>query len=149
MVWRVPSQAGLPTSPRGSERARQNTAEHGPGRRLVLILSQDAVASALLGALVETLGYLVQFHRPPGGAGLSHRARPSVAMVNCNDPTLLTADLLSRAKMPGGSVVIFGVPDAIVRVRTLARQFGLHALLMPVSLDGLDETLRQAIARVC
>jgi hypothetical protein len=131
MVWRLPSQARMPT------------------RRLVLILSQDAVAAALLGALVETLGYLVQFHRPPGNVRPLHRTQPSVAMVNCNDPSLLTADLLSRTKMLGGSVVIFGVPDAITRVRALAREFGLHALLMPVSLEALDETLHQAIARVC
>jgi hypothetical protein len=131
MVCRLPSQAHMPT------------------RRLVLILSQDAVAAALLGALVETLGYLVQFHRPPGDARIPDPAQPSVAMVNCNDPSLLTADLLGRTQLRGGSVVIFGVPDAITRVRTLAREFGLHALLMPVSLDVLDETLRQGIARVC
>ena len=116
----------------------------------MLILSADVVAAALLGALVETLGYLVQFHQPPGDADDSfRRARPSVAMVDCGDPSLLTEELLGRAKMRGVSVVMFGTRAAMARMRELAREFELQEVIMPVAVDALDETLRDAISRVC
>jgi DNA-binding NtrC family response regulator len=108
------------------------------------------VAAALLGALVETLGYLVQFHQPPASADEAvRRAKPSVAMVDCGDPSLLTDELLGRAKMRGVSVVIFGTRRAMERVRDLAREFGLQEVMMPVSVEALDETLRDAISTVC
>ena len=60
----------------------------GPGKHVVLILSSDAVAAALLGALVETLGYLVRFYRPPEPPEIAlRRERPSIALIDCADPT--------------------------------------------------------------
>lgn len=129
----------------------QPASEDGPpGRHVVLILSADVVAAALLGALIETLGYLVQFHQPPENPDDAlRRAKPSVAMVDCADPSLLTDELLGRAKMRGVSVVIFGTRSVMTRVRDLARQFELQEVIMPVSPDALDETLRHAISTVC
>ena len=46
---------------------------------VILILSDDAVAAALLGALVETLGYTVRFAHPPEDSEQSiRRVRPKV-----------------------------------------------------------------------
>lgn len=116
-----------------------------PGKQVVLILSSDAVAAALLGALVETLGYLVRFYHPPElPDALMRRQRPSVAMVDCEDPTMMNHEILGRARMRDISVVIFGTADALRRVRELALQHQLDTLLMPPSLDTLDETLRRA-----
>jgi len=131
--------------------SQQPTDDDGSAEKhVVLILSSDVVAAALLGALVETLGYLVQFHQPPGDADDAfRRSKPSVAMVDCGDPSLLSAELLGRARMRGVSVVIFGTRSAMTRVRDLAKQFELQELIMPVSLDALDETLQQAISEVC
>ena len=121
-----------------------------PEKHVVVILSADVVAAALLGALVETLGYLVQFHQPPAPVDeVLRRTRPSVAMVDCGDATLLSSELLGRAKMRGVSVVIFGSAHAMARVRNLAREHELHEIIMPVSVDALDDVLKQAISSVC
>jgi DNA-binding NtrC family response regulator len=121
-----------------------------PGKHVVLILSSDAIAAALLGALVETLGYLVRFYRPPEDPEQAmKRAKPSVAMVDCDDPTLMREDLFGRARMRGISVVMFGSHDALQRVQSLAQEHALDTLIMPASLDALDETLRKVVAELC
>ena len=121
-----------------------------PGKHVVLILSSDAVAAALLGALVETLGFLVRFHHPPEEPDAAlKRERPSVAMVDCDDPTVLKEELLGRARMRGISVIMFGTPEALRRVQSLAAEHALDTLIMPASLDALDETLRKAVADFC
>ena len=119
-------------------------------RHLVLVLSGDAVAAALLGALVETLGYLVQFFRPLSAQNqATPAAAPSVAMVDCADPSRLSVELLNRSTMRGVSAVIVGAPDALERTRSLAREFSLANLIVPMSVDALDEPLRHAIAQAC
>lgn len=121
-----------------------------PGKHVVLILSSDAVAAALVGALVETLGYLVRFFRPPELPDVAfRREKPLVAMVDCDDPTVMTDETLGHAKMRGISVVIFGSADALRRVRQLALDHALDTLIMPASLEALDETLRKAVADYC
>lgn len=119
----------------------------GPGKHVVLILSSDAVAAALLGGLVETLGYLIRFYRPPEDPDdAMKRARPSIALIDCADPTLMKEDVLGRARMRGVSMVIFGTSDALRRVRALVAEQELDTLIMPSTLDILDETLRAALA---
>ena len=47
------------------------------------------------------------------------------------------------------SVVIFGSRDALYGVRTLAAEHALDTLIMPATLESLDETLRKALADTC
>lgn len=130
--------------------ARASDAGDSPGKHVVLILSSDAVAAALLGALVETLGYLVRFYHPPEDPDEAiRRARPSVAMVDCEDPTVMNDGVLGRARMRGISVVMFGSAEALNRVRQLALEHELDTLIMTASLDELDETLRKAVKEAC
>ena len=118
----------------------------GPGKHVVLILSSDAVAAALLGGLVETLGYVVRFYRPPEPAEIAiRREHPSIALIDCADPTLMKEDVLGRARMRDVSVVIFGTAEAMRGVRALVAAHELDTLIMPVTLDTLDETLRNAV----
>ena len=120
------------------------------GKHVVLILSSDAVAAALLGALVETLGYLVRFYHPPEEPDATlRRERPSVAMIDCADPTVMKDEVFGRARMRGISVVMFGTADALDRVRQIAVDHALDTLIMPATLDSLDETLRKAVAEFC
>lgn len=121
-----------------------------PGKHVVLILSSDSVAAALLGALVETLGYLVRFFHPPEPPDDAlKRERPSVAMVDCDDPTVMNDELLGHARMRDISVVIFGTAECLKRVRQIAQEHHIDALTMPASLDVLDETLRKAVEEAC
>lgn len=121
-----------------------------PGRHVVLILSTDVVAAALVGALVETLGYLVRFFTPPETPDDAlRRTRPAVAMIDCEDPTLVNTELLGRARMRGISVLMFGTAAAIGQVQELVAEHELDTVIMPASLAELDESLRTAIAKTC
>lgn len=130
--------------------SRRGDAEGAPGKHVVLILSTDAVAAALLGALIETLGYLVRFYRPAQHPDEAFkREKPAVAMVDCDDPTVMREDVLGRARMRGISVVIFGSADALHRVRDLALEHALDTIIMPATIEELDETLKKAIQASC
>jgi CheY-like chemotaxis protein len=115
---------------------------------MILILSDDAVAAALLGALIETLGYDVRFPRPPEGVDQTmRRVRPKVCLLDCDDPAACTDELLGRTMMRGISVVIFGTPTALERVRALAMEHAIDTLLVPPDPDVLDATLRRALRK--
>lgn len=115
---------------------------------MILILSDDAVAAALLGALIETLGYAVRFARPPENAEQSiRRVRPKVCMVDCDDPAKCTDELFGRAMMRGISVVIFGTATALESVRALATQHEIDMLLVPPDAARVDATIKRALLK--
>jgi len=113
----------------------------------VLILSEDAVVAALLGGLVETLGYQVQFARPPESPEDSlRRLKPRICLVSSDDPAVARSEFLGRAAMRGVCVVIFGTAEALEHVRKVAIDHNLDTLLMPPELDDLEEELQRANA---
>jgi len=115
---------------------------------MILILSDDAVAAALLGALIETLGYSVKFARPPETPEQSiRRVRPKVCMLDCEDPASCSAELLGRAAMRRISVVIFGTAQALERVRQVAAEHDIDTLLVPPEPEELDATLKSALRK--
>jgi DNA-binding NtrC family response regulator len=115
----------------------------------VLILSADAVGAALLGALIETLGYEIRFAEPAESGDQSlRRVRPHVCLVDCVEPAACSDGLLGRARMRGVSVVIFGTPDALERVRALTLEHDIDTLMMPANAEALDETIQRALRKV-
>ena len=115
---------------------------------MILILSEDPVAAALLGALIETLGYPVRFARPPENTDQTiRRVKPKVCLLDCADPASCNEEVLGRAAMRRISVVIFGTSAVLDRVRALAREHDIDTLLVPPNAVDLDETLRRAIRK--
>ena len=115
---------------------------------MILILSADAVAAALLGALIETLGYSVKFARPPEQAHESlRRVRPKVCLLDCANPSMCNNEVLGRATMRRISVVIFGSTEALDRVRALAVEHEIDTLLVPPDTVSLADTIKKALAR--
>jgi DNA-binding NtrC family response regulator len=115
---------------------------------MILILSADVVAAALLGALIETLGYPVRFARPPEATEQTiRRVRPKVCLLDCVDPAACNDEVLGRAAMRRISVVIFGTSAALDRVRALALEHEIDMLLVPSDPAELDATLKRAIKR--
>ena len=115
---------------------------------MILILSDDAVAAALLGALIETLGYSVKFAQPPESTEQSfRRVKPKVCLLYCDDPSKCSDEVLGRATMRGISVVIFGTTAALERVRRLATEHAIDMLLVPPDPDVLDATLKRALLK--
>ncbi|HEY4131193.1 MAG TPA: hypothetical protein VGM50_11285 [Gemmatimonadaceae bacterium] len=114
----------------------------------ILILSADAVGAALLGALIETLGYSVKFGRPPESTDATiRRVRPNVCLLDCDDPASCNDEVLGRAAMRGISVVIFGTSQALARVRALAEEHEIEMLLVPPTISELDATLQRAVLK--
>jgi DNA-binding NtrC family response regulator len=115
---------------------------------MILILSADAVAAALLGALIETLGYPIRFAQPPEPVDQTiRRVRPKVCLVDCDDPSACNDEILGRAAMRRISVVVFGTRQALDRVRALATEHKIDTLLVPPVPEVLDETLKRALAK--
>src|SRR5437868_1380661 len=130
----------MPATPR-------QTDQSAPHKQLVLILSQDVVAAALLGGLVETLGYDVQFARPLESAeDCVRRVKPRICLVDCTDPVSHRSEFFGRATMRGVSVVIYGTPEALDRVRAVALAHNIDTLLMPPELNALEAVLQRALA---
>jgi DNA-binding NtrC family response regulator len=116
-------------------------------KHLILILSSDAVAAALVGALVETLGYSVRFHQPPEDPTETiRRARPDVAMLDGDDQLMISDEVLGHAAMRGISVVVFGSREALDGIRALARTHRIHTLIAPPSLQDTSNLLSQVLA---
>lgn len=121
------------------------TDRHAPSDQPVLILSQDVVVAALLGGLVETLGYRVQFARPPESADDSvRRVKPRICLLNSEDPAVARTDFLGRAAMRGVCIVLFGTAEALDHVRSVVIAHNLDTLLMPPELDELEDILQRA-----
>src|SRR5690242_3628317 len=113
---------------------------------MILILSADVVAAALLGALIETLGYPVRFAHPPEGAdGSIRRVRPEVCLIDCDDPASCNRETLGRAAMRQISVVIFGTRDALERVHELATAHEIQLLRMPPDAGELEAAIETAL----
>lgn len=115
---------------------------------MILILSADVVAAALLGALIETLGYPVRFAHPPELAEHSiRRVRPQVCLIDCEDPQACNREVLGRAAMRRISVVVFGTREALDRVHEVAREQDIQTLVVPPDADQLESALRTALRR--
>jgi hypothetical protein len=113
--------------------------------QIVLILSHDPLAAALLGGLVETLGYEVHFQHPPESPEATlRRVRAKVCLVDCADVYACREDFFGRATMRGVCVVIFGTREVLDRVRDLAAAHQIEMLLMPPDLSELDAVLQRA-----
>jgi len=115
---------------------------------MILILSSDAVAAALLGALIETIGYSVNFARPSERVDDTiRRVRPKVCLVDSSDRELYGDGFLGRAAMRGISVVIFGSAQALERVRALSAEHSFDTILVPPDTRKLADTLHGAMKR--
>lgn len=122
--------------------------ESPPQGATILILSSDSVAAALVGALIETLGYRVKFVAVPEAVENSiRRSRPKVCLVDCVDPALCNSAVLGRAQMRGISVVVFGTPHALDQVGALVSEHAIDTLRMPADVSLLDDALRRALLK--
>lgn len=120
----------------------------GPAPRYrVLIMSPDPVAAALVGALVETLGYEVRFHAAPEDlTDTLRRERPDVAMLDASDHLRITDTVLGHAAMRNIDVVVFGSQEALQGIRDIARRHDIHTLISPPTVQDTSELLTQLVS---
>ena len=128
------------------------SASHNPpkGREsdVVLIASADATAAALLGGLVETLGFAVQFASVDGPPEAEiRRAKPRVYVIDCETTTDCNDEVIGRAIMRGVSVILLGSRALQQRMRELATRHDLEVLFTPVDAGPLGDILDRAARR--
>jgi len=112
----------------------------------VLVLSTDALAAALLGALIETEGHQVHFaDAGEGSRGALRRVRPAVVFIDCAPRDGCSPDAIGPAKMLGASLVLFGGPDRAEWVRDCARTHDAYPLVLPARPGELRDLLAETV----
>lgn len=113
----------------------------------VLIVSDDATAAALLGGLVETFGYRVEFASVTEAGATARRVRPRVYMLDCESDACSEA-AIARSIMRGSSVVLVGPRTLLVSMRELASRHGVEMVFTPPEPGPLGDVLDRAVRRV-
>ena len=111
-------------------------------RRAVLILSDDALAAALLGAAAELAGNAVHFPHPDEAARAALlRTRPVLALVDCAHDDACCEAFVGPAIMTGAQVVLVRTPHAPRDPGALASHPGVMVLDLPRDLARLHALL--------
>ena len=119
---------------------------HADTKTTVLIVSDDATAAALLGGLVETLGYRVTFARVTTSGDVIRRVRPRVCMLDCEGDACDEASI-ARVMMRGVSVVLVGPRSLLEGMREVAARHGAEMVFTPPEAGPLGDALARAVRR--
>lgn len=109
----------------------------------VMIVSDDATGAALLGGLVETFGYRVEFADVRQSSESVRRVKPRVCMLDCESDACSQA-VIARTLMRGVSVVLVGPRDLLDGMRELAARFEVPIVFSPPEAGPLGEILDRA-----
>ena len=108
-----------------------------------MIMSSDAVGSALLGALIETLGYLVAFAVAPERlSDAVRRERPALVLLDGSDPAAASHENIGHALMRGVPLIVFGPTEALRRATAEQR---VVALELPASIEQVEAALQKSL----
>jgi hypothetical protein len=111
----------------------------------VLIVSNDATGAALLGGLVETLGYRVRFAAADDARAAGRRLRPRVALLDCE--TDCDESAVAHVLMRGIAVVLVGPQSVLTRMQDLAAHYGAEIAFMPPEPGPLGDVIDRAVRR--
>lgn len=112
----------------------------------VIIVSDDAIAAALLGGLVETLGYRVEFAAVRDSYDSVRRVKPRICMLDCESDACSEA-AIARTMMRGVSVVLVGPRELLSGMRDLAARHGVELVFTPPEPGPLADVLDRAARR--
>lgn len=115
-------------------------------RQVVLIISSDALAAALLGAAVELAGHAPHFSQtdePPRAALL--RIRPRLTIIDC-DHEACSDEFVGPAIMTGARVVLFRSHRSERDISEFASRLGLRVVDMPIDHETLTGLLQEMLA---
>jgi hypothetical protein len=105
---------------------------------VVLIISTDTIAAALLGAAIELSGYVPYFPREQESArDALRRTRPGIVFVDCDHEEAASDAFLGPAMMTGACLAIFGSPRAQRDYRRIANAYELRCFGLPVDHEEL------------
>ena len=120
----------------------------GAPTRSALLLCEDSLAAALLGGLLETIGWQPLFAEPnePPREAL-RRLRPTVVLADCGYDAAWAGTFLGPARMLGVPVVVLGAMQSTDEARQLAARHRVPSVLLPIEADALERCLDEALAR--
>ena len=115
--------------------------------RSALLLCEDPLAAALLGGLLETIGWQPLFAAPNEAPREAlRRLRPTVVLADCGYDAAWVGTFLGPARMLGVPVVVLGAMRSTDAARQLAARHRLPSILLPVDPDALERCLTEALA---
>lgn len=100
----------------------------------------------MLGGLVETFGYRVDFATVSESPDRVRLKRPRVCLLDC-ETDACSESAIARAIMRGVSVVLVGPRPLLMQMRELAVRHGAELLFMPPEPGPLGDVLDRAVRR--
>jgi hypothetical protein len=113
-------------------------------RDVILVLSDDPLSAALLGAAAELAGYTPRFPLPdePVRTAL-RRVRPRLVLVDCDHAEACAEEFVGPAIMTGTRMLLFRSRRTRSDPGEFAERLGLRVLDLPVDHEGLCRVLRE------
>jgi hypothetical protein len=115
-------------------------------RQPVLVLSNDTLAAALIGAAIELAGFAPRFpdsDEPPRAALL--RVRPRLVVVDCDHENACSDGFIGPAIMTGSRVLLFRSRRTRRDVSDLTKRLGVQVMEMPIEHEPLTQLLHQML----
>ena len=116
-------------------------------RHVVLVISTDPLAAALLGAAIELAGHIPSFlHGDETARDALRRTRPRLVVVDCDHEDACTDAFIGPALMTGSKVLLFKSRRTQRDAAELAERLGLPVVDMPSKHETLTQVLRELVA---
>lgn len=115
-------------------------------KQTILILANEEVISALLGAMVELEGHAPAFpaHDERPLAALS-RVRPSLLLLDCEHDLAWDENAMRRITEGGTRTLLFSAMRSQREVETIASRYGLPAFVLPVAFREFTERVESLL----
>ncbi len=144
-----PSRAALvyPLRRRAASRSNAtNDAGEAVKETSILVLSTDPLGAALLGALVETVGYQTLFARAnEGPRDTVLRLRPRIVLVDCEYADACNDAFLGPARMLGAGVLVYAAQRRADQLRAVVERHDVATFTLPIAAAELAKLLAEAI----
>ena len=112
----------------------------------VLILSPDALAVALLGALLELEGLTPAFSGPEESPREAlRRIRPRMVFIDVEHPSAVSSQFIGPATMTGARVLLFGTRRSARDVPQIAAIHNVKAFTLPMEQNEFARLLSDGV----
>jgi len=115
-------------------------------RQPVLVLSQDTLAAALIGAAIELAGFAPRFpHSDEAPRAALLRVRPRLVVVDCDHEDACSDAFIGPALMTGSRVLLFKSRRTRRDMSELTERLGLRVMEMPIEHESMTQLLHQML----